>query len=180
MKKIVKAIFLDRDGVINEVKTRRVNLVNRPEDFHLLAGVPEAIAGLRRLGFKIFVVTNQGGVGLGYMTERMLLKIHQKMRHDLISKHPEAIIDDILYCPHKPGQGCFCRKPQPGMILKLARKYDVNLLQSWMAGDRQTDLEAGNRAGCRSILISRDYTLFDFANDLSAERIRGQKRFYLE
>ncbi len=171
MERFVKAIFLDRDGVINEVKTDRVNLVNRPEDFHLLAGVPEAIAMLRQLGFNIFIVTNQGGVGLGYITEKMLLKIHQKMKRDLIIQHPEAIIDDILYCPHKPMEGCACRKPRAGMILKLAQKYHVDLSQSWMIGDRSTDLEAGNSAGCRSILISKDYTLFDFANDLSAEMV---------
>ncbi|MBA4602613.1 D-glycero-alpha-D-manno-heptose-1,7-bisphosphate 7-phosphatase [Thermoactinomyces mirandus] len=173
MEKLVKAVFLDRDGVINEVKTDRVNLVNRPEDFHLLAGVPEAIAKLRQLGFKIFVVTNQGGVGLGYITEKTLAKIHQKMRRDLIAQHPEAIIDDILYCPHKPVAGCACRKPRAGMILKLAQKYHVDLSQSWMIGDRTTDLEAGNRAGCQSILISKDYTLIDFANDLSVETVGG-------
>lgn len=173
MEKIVRAVFLDRDGVINEVKTERVNLVNRPEDFHLLAGVPEAIAKLRQLGFRVFVVTNQGGVGLGYITEGMLMKIHQKMRRDLTAQHPEAIIDDIIYCPHKPMEGCSCRKPRPGMILKMAQKHQVDLSQSWMIGDRKTDLEAGNRAGCQSILISEKYTLFDFANDLRVEMAGG-------
>lgn len=90
-----------------------------------------------------------------------------------MAEHPDAIIDDIVYCPHKPMEGCSCRKPRPGMILKLAQRYHVNLSQSWMIGDRTTDLEAGNRAGCQSILISKEYTLVNFANDLSAERIGG-------
>lgn len=102
MKEQNKAVFLDRDGVINEVKTDRVDHVNRPQDFYLLEKVPEAIAKLRGLGYKIFVVTNQGGVGLGYIQEKTLKKIHEKMQEDLIAGHPEAIIDDILYCPHKP------------------------------------------------------------------------------
>lgn len=166
MKERAKAVFLDRDGVINEVKTDRVNLVNRPQDFHLLKGVPEAIAKLRSHGYKIFVVTNQGGVGLGYINEKTLEKIHEKMQKDLIAKHPRAIIDDILYCPHKPFEGCSCRKPRAGMILKLAKKYQVDLSRSWMIGDRQTDLEAGQRAGCRSVLVSGKYTLWDFACSL--------------
>lgn len=162
-----KAIFLDRDGVINEVKTRRVKFVNRPEDFHLLAGVPEAIAKLRQLGFKIFVVTNQGGVGLGYMKEKTLQQIHVKMQQDLIVQHPEAIIDDIAYCPHKPKEGCACRKPEPGMILELANRHDIDLSKSWMIGDMEVDIEAGKKAGCRTMLISNEHSLLDFASKLN-------------
>lgn len=92
-----KSVFLDRDGVINEVQTDRVKFVNRPEDVHLLPGVPEAIAKLRQLGFKIFVVTNQGGVGLGYMTEKTLHKIHEKMQQDLIAADPVMWPDIFLH-----------------------------------------------------------------------------------
>jgi D-glycero-D-manno-heptose 1,7-bisphosphate phosphatase len=164
-----KAVFLDRDGVINEVMTGRVDHVNRPQDFYLLEKVPEAIAKLRGLGYKIFVVTNQGGVGLGYIQEKTLKKIHEKMQNDLIAGHPGAIIDDILYCPHKPFEGCSCRKPQAGMILELAKKHQVDLSRSWMVGDRQVDLEAGKRAGCRSVLVSSEYTLWDFACSLDSK-----------
>lgn len=165
-----KAVFLDRDGVINEVLTHRVKFVNRPEDLYLLPGVAEAIAKIRELGYSIFVVTNQGGVGLGYMKESMLKKVHKKMVELLLNEHPKAVIDEILYCPHRPDALCACRKPEPGMIIQLAKKHRIHLADSWMVGDREVDLIAGQRAGCKSVLITSDFTLLDFANQLMAEK----------
>lgn len=146
-----KAIFLDRDGVINEVLSKRVKFVNRPEDFHLLDGVGEAIHILNQLDYKVFVVTNQGGVGLGYMKESTLLKVHEKMLEDLATY--DAKIDDILFCPHRPDEGCVCRKPEPEMLFQLAKKHDVDLSKSYMVGDRQPDIEAGNKAGVKTVLV---------------------------
>lgn len=144
-------IFLDRDGVINEVLTHRVKFVNTPADFYLLDGVGEAIKLLNDVGYKVFVVTNQGGIGLGFMEESELLDVHKKMASDL--DEFGAVIHDIAFCPHKPNAGCACRKPKPKMILDLAKKHEIDLAKSYMIGDRETDIEAGKQAGVKTVLI---------------------------
>ncbi|WP_010097876.1 D-glycero-alpha-D-manno-heptose-1,7-bisphosphate 7-phosphatase [Ornithinibacillus scapharcae] len=144
-------IFLDRDGVINEVLTKRVKFVNKPSDFYLLSGVGEAIKLLNDLDYKVFVVTNQGGIGLGYMKEAALEKVHQKMRDDL-AKYGANIVD-IAYCPHKPKEGCLCRKPRPQMLYNLAEKHQIDLKKSYMVGDRDPDIEAGREAGSKTVLV---------------------------
>ncbi|SFA94446.1 D-glycero-D-manno-heptose 1,7-bisphosphate phosphatase [Lentibacillus halodurans] len=146
-----KGMFLDRDGVINEVLSHRVKFVNRPSDFHLLNGVGEAIKLFNNMGFNVFVVTNQGGIGLRFMREEALADIHNKMKADLAAFG--AVIDDIAYCPHKPHVDCPCRKPKPQMILDLAEKHNVDLDQSYMAGDREPDIAAGKKAGTKTVLI---------------------------
>lgn len=146
-----RAVFLDRDGVINEVLTHWVKFVNKPEDFYLLDGVGEAIYKLNTNGYKVFVVTNQGGIGLGYMQEPMLEKVHQKMKSDL--ENFDAYVDDIAYCPHKPHEGCACRKPKPKMITDLIEKYRIQLSGSYMVGDRKPDIEAGKEAGLKTVLV---------------------------
>lgn len=150
-------IFLDRDGVINEVLTKRVKFVNKPSDLYLLEGVGEAIKLFNDHGYKVFVVTNQGGIGLGYMKEEALKRVHQKMRKDLAEY--EAKVDDIAYCPHKPKAGCACRKPRPQMLFDLAEKHQVDLEKSYMVGDRDPDIEAGREAGAKTVLVgSREET----------------------
>lgn len=146
-----KAVFLDRDGVLNEVMTGRVRHVNKPSDLHLLPGVPEAVKGLKEAGFLVCIVTNQGGVGLGFMTEKTLLAIHRRLKKLLAAE--DAVIDDIAYCPHRPAAGCRCRKPKPGMLLDLARKHGIDLARSYMIGDSETDIGAGRAAGTRTIRI---------------------------
>ncbi|WP_099159174.1 D-glycero-alpha-D-manno-heptose-1,7-bisphosphate 7-phosphatase [Virgibacillus ndiopensis] len=144
-------MFLDRDGVINEVLSQRVRFVNKPNDFYLLEGVGEAIKCFNDMGLKVFVVTNQGGIGLGYMKESALGAVHKKMI-DALAEF-DAEIEDIAYCPHKPHEGCSCRKPKPEMILDLAEKHDIDLAKSYMIGDREPDIEAGKKAGVQTILI---------------------------
>ncbi|WP_047985729.1 D-glycero-alpha-D-manno-heptose-1,7-bisphosphate 7-phosphatase [Ornithinibacillus californiensis] len=144
-------IFLDRDGVINEVLSQRVKFVNKPSDFYLLDGVGEGVKLLNDAGYKVFVVTNQGGIGLGYMKETALGKVHQKMKDDLTEFG--ATVDDIAYCPHKPHAGCACRKPRPQMLLDLARKHNIDLHKSYMVGDRDPDIEAGKEAGTTTVLV---------------------------
>lgn len=146
-----QAIFLDRDGVINEVKTKRVKHVNKPRDLYLLDGVGDAIKQFNDSGWKVFVVTNQGGVGLGFMKEDTLQKVHQKMEDDLSLSGGK--IDAIHYCPHKPHADCPCRKPEPKMITDLAEAHDVDKSASYMVGDRKTDVEAGQRAGTKTVLV---------------------------
>lgn len=146
-----KGIFLDRDGVINEVLSHRVKFVNKPQEFHLLNGVGEAIRLLNEKEFPVFVVTNQGGVGLGYMKETALDAIHKKMEQDLARFG--AKVDDIAYCPHKPKAGCRCRKPEAQMLMDLAEKHDISLPDSIMVGDREPDIAAGKKAGCKTVFI---------------------------
>ncbi|MBN8193102.1 HAD family hydrolase [Bacillus sp. NTK074B] len=154
-----KAIFLDRDGVINEVKTDRVKFVNRPEQFYFLAGVQEAVKLLSDSGFLLFVVTNQGGVGLGFLSHEDLHLIHAYMLNEL--KKADGFIQEVSCCTHKPNEGCKCRNPEPGMMFKLAEKYDLDLKKSYMVGDREVDIQAGKKAGCTTILLNKFPTVTD-------------------
>lgn len=168
MSNLNKAVFLDRDGVINEVLTNRVKFVNQPKDFYFLPGVPEAIKKLNEHFDYIFVVTNQGGVGLGFMKETQLQKIHEHMMNEL--KKEAAIIHEAVYCPHKPKAGCDCRKPNAKLITGLAEKYDVDLSKSYIVGDTDTDIIAGKRAGTKGVFLGENDPLADavFPNLLSA------------
>ena len=147
-----QAVFLDRDGVINEVLSHRVKFVNKPKDFYLLKGVGPAIKRLNEAGFLVFVVTNQGGIGLGYMTEERLNMIHQTMT-DQIAEFG-AVIHDISYCSHKPQADCPCRKPKAYMLEQLAKEHKVDIGKSIMVGDREPDILAGKKAGCQTVLVN--------------------------
>ena len=158
-----KAIFLDRDGVINEVKTTRVTFVNHPKQFYFLEGSLEAIKILSQAGYMIFVVTNQGGVGLGYLSMDQLQSIHEYMLQEI--KSSGGNVHDISSCIHKPLEGCSCRKPEPGMLLDLAKEYDLDLSSSYMIGDREPDIEAGRRAGTKTILLSSEHSTSTYQAD---------------
>ncbi|MCG8501803.1 MAG: HAD family hydrolase [Firmicutes bacterium] len=140
-----KAIFLDRDGVINDNRKH----VNKPEDLIIYQEAKEGLQKVYQAGYELFVVTNQGGIELGHLKKEDLEKIHQRLKEVLA---PYCKLTDIRYCPdfHKKSR---CRKPEPGMILDLAKKYDVDIKGSWMVGDRDTDITAGIRAGCRTAKI---------------------------
>lgn len=144
-----RAVILDRDGVIND-NSKIIN-VNKPEQFHLFPHAAEAIALLNHAGFTVVVATNQGGVGLGYMTEDDLNRIHAYMC-ELLSQQG-AVIDGIAACTHAPHAGCKCRKPEPGMLFNLAEQHQFNLSQSYMVGDRVSDIEAGRAAGCKTVFL---------------------------
>ncbi len=163
-----RAVFLDRDGVINEVLTDRVKFVNKPKDFYFLPKVPEAIKTLNQHFDYVFVVTNQGGIGLGFMKETDLQKIHAYMIKEL--KKKGAVIHDVVYCPHKPKSGCACRKPNSKLIEDLGKKYSVDLAQSYMVGDTDTDIIAGKRAGTKGVFLGEQDPLADavFSDLLSA------------
>ncbi len=141
----IKAIFLDRDGVINDNKKH----VNKPEDLIIYEVAKKGIELLYNAGYKLFVVTNQGGIERGHLTHERLDKIHERM---FIELKPFCRITEILYCPDFKKESD-CRKPKPGMILELAEKYDIDLSNSWMIGDMETDVEAGKSAGCKTAKI---------------------------
>jgi D-glycero-D-manno-heptose 1,7-bisphosphate phosphatase len=143
-----RAVFIDRDGVINEYR-RPVNTI---ADFYLIKTVPQAIKLLNEAKFKVFVVTNQGGIGLGFMEESHLLEIHHYMKQKIYEKSG-GLIDDISYCPHKPKAGCPCRKPNSLLLENLAEKHGISLSDSFMIGDRESDIIAGMRAGTKTIFI---------------------------
>jgi D-glycero-D-manno-heptose 1,7-bisphosphate phosphatase len=144
---VTKAVFLDRDGVINQ-KPPEGDYVTRWEDLHILPGVTEGIAQMKRAGFDVVVVTNQRCVAKGLLTVADLEKLHQQMSEFLA--RAGAAIDAIYYCPHEAEPVCRCRKPAPGMLLDAARERGIELWASWMIGDSGIDMEAGRNAGCKT------------------------------
>ena len=144
-----KAIFLDRDGVIN----KEVNYLSDPDEFELLEGTAEALKLLKEQNYLLIVITNQSGLARGYFTEETLSDIHNKMKRLL--KEKGVKLDDIFYCPHHPkftGE-CSCRKPKPGMILNAQDKYKIDLKRSYMVGDTLSDIKAGKNAGCKTVFV---------------------------
>jgi len=144
-----RAVFLDRDGTINE----DVHYLRRVEDFRLLPGAAEAIARLNAAGWLVIVVTNQSGIARGYLNEDILDKIHERMNAELAAIG--AYVDAIFYCPHHPDDGCMCRKPRPGLIEQAMRQFSLEPGRCWVIGDKPSDVETGQRAGCRTVLLAR-------------------------
>lgn len=153
-----RAIFLDRDGTIN----RHVGFLRDIGDFELLPHVPEAIRLINQSGYLAVIVTNQPVIARGEVTLGQLREIHDKM--ETLLGQEGAYIDALYYCPHHPDKGfegevqelkvdCDCRKPKPGMLLKAAEDYHIDLASSWMIGDGEIDILAGQAAGCRTIQI---------------------------
>jgi len=154
--KLEKAVFLDRDGTINEER----EYLYRIEECRFLPGVKDAVKLLNAAGYLVVVVTNQSGVARGYYSENDLEKLHQFMEKEFADSG--ARIDGWYYCPHHPGfpaesAPCDCRKPLPGMLLAAAVELGIELSSSWMVGDKNADMEAGLAAGCRSILVRTGY-----------------------
>lgn len=143
-----QAVFLDRDGVVND----NTKMVNKPKDLILYPWTAAAIHLLNQADYLIFIVTNQGGIELGYFTAEDLEAIHQHLLTQL--RLDNAGITEIVYCPHF-NQECQCRKPKPGLILRLASKYQIDLDSSWMIGDRESDILAGQAAKCQTIKLGK-------------------------
>lgn len=146
-----RAVFLDRDGVINK-KAPEGDYIKSWGEFEFLPGVGEAIKKLKEKGFLVIIVSNQKGIAKGLMTEDNLKEIHIRMEDELGKEG--AMTDGIYYCPHDIKDHCSCRKPEPGLLLRAAREHDIDLDRSWMIGDRGSDIEAGKKAGCKTILIT--------------------------
>lgn len=148
------AIFLDRDGVVNDDAC----FVHRIEDFRFAAGVLTTLPALVRRGYQIIIVTNQSGIGRGYFDEQQYRGLTDWMRQRLMER--QAPVTAVYHCPHRPEDACGCRKPEPGMLLDAAGRHAVDLLRSWMIGDRETDIEAARRAGvAHTIRIGRPATV---------------------
>lgn len=158
---MTRAVFLDRDGVINANVLRDGRWVapRSVAAFHVFPWAQAAVGELRRQGFKVVVVTNQPDIGGGQLLARTLVAMHREMR-----SHVD--VDDVLVCPHTPAHACGCRKPKPGMLLRAAAAHDIDLAASWMVGDRQSDMDAGVAAGCQTFLVSPFVTLLDAAHHI--------------
>lgn len=145
----MRAVFLDRDGVLNQ-KSPEGCYVTTPEELQLIPGAARSVRHLNDKGWLVFLVTNQRGIALGKMTPLDLLAVHQKLESEL--EAAGAHLDGIYVCPHDEGH-CDCRKPKPGLLFQAKRDFpQIELSQSVMIGDAESDMEAGKAAGC-GILI---------------------------
>ncbi len=149
-----RAIFLDRDGTL----VHPVHYPSCPEQLQLYERIGSELYGLQTMGFRLVVVTNQSGIARGYFTEADLQKMHQHLTHELAAS--DVYLSGIYYCPHhvdgiipELAIQCDCRKPEPGMLLRAAAELDLDLHRSWLVGDILDDIEAGNRVGCRTVLV---------------------------
>ena len=160
----MKAVFLDRDGVVNKlVYHHEQGIIDSPftvEQFTLISGTGEALKLLRDAGYKILLVSNQPGIAKANLTREVFKDIRNRMNKMLAVNGVK--LDGEYYCLHHPEAIvprlrtiCECRKPNPGLLLKAARENEIDLTQSWMIGDSVTDIQAGRSAGCRAILIGR-------------------------
>jgi D-glycero-D-manno-heptose 1,7-bisphosphate phosphatase len=153
-----RAVFIDRDGTISE----EVGYVNHPSRFRLLLHSAEAVRLLNEAGWLAVLVTNQAGVARGYFSEDMIQEIHARLNTEL--EQAGARLDAIYYCAHHPTVGeppyrlaCECRKPRPGLIHRAVSELDIDLVQSWMVGDRFGDVELARNANVHSAFVLTGY-----------------------
>ncbi|MFM2485872.1 D-glycero-beta-D-manno-heptose 1,7-bisphosphate 7-phosphatase [Celerinatantimonas yamalensis] len=166
------AIFLDRDGVINEDG----NYVGCVDDFHFIEGSIEAMQAFKKAGWLVVVVTNQSGIARGVFSEADFLALTEWMDWSLVDRG--VTLDGIYYCPHHPDYGgedyqqvCDCRKPNPGMFMQAAEELDIDLEQSWMVGDKESDLLAAKRAGVQHRLLVRSGEAISSSTEELAEQV---------
>jgi len=153
IKELLPAVFLDRDGVLcrSIVRDGKPYATHNLRDFILMPNSKKSVFSLKQLGFKVIVVTNQPDIGNGFVTIETVESMHKILRE-------KVLVDDIFFCAHRQNEGCDCRKPKPGMLLDASEKHGIDLSKSFIIGDRASDIEAGKRAGCRTIFIDRHYT----------------------
>jgi D-glycero-D-manno-heptose 1,7-bisphosphate phosphatase len=152
-KALRRAVFLDRDGVIN-VKLPEDMYVRNVSEFEFIAGAIEALSILSALGFCLVVVTNQRGIARGLMSQDDLVRVHQFMIEEMGKSHVQ--LDGVYCCPHDGSQNCACRKPRPGMLLSAIRDLGIDPALSYMVGDSEKDVIAGKRAAVRSVRIGSE------------------------
>ena len=152
------AVFIDRDGTISE----EVGYVNHPSRFRLFPYSAEAIKKLNDAGWLAILVTNQAGVARGYFSEEIITEVHKILNNELALQH--ARLDAIFYCAHHPSVGeppyrldCDCRKPKAGLIKRASADFEIDLPNSWMVGDRYSDIELAHNAGLRSAFVLSGY-----------------------
>jgi D-glycero-D-manno-heptose 1,7-bisphosphate phosphatase len=149
---------MDRDGTISE----EVGYINHPSRYRVFPFAAEAVRLLNEAGWLAILVTNQAGVARGYFTEDLIAAVHDVLKLEL--EHDGARLDAIYYCAHHPSVGelpyrfdCDCRKPKPGLIIRAAADFDIDLAQSWMIGDRYSDIELARNAGVHAAFVLSGY-----------------------
>ncbi len=158
---MTKAIFLDRDGVINE---ERKDYVKKVEEFRILDNVQDAINLIKNHGFLVIIITNQSAVNRKLLTIETLNEIHEKLQ-TYLQKHNTSF-DGIYFCPHTPYENCKCRKPKPGLIIQAINDFNIDVSQSFMIGDSKTDIQAAKSVGCKGVLLKKNQTLLEVVVDL--------------
>lgn len=166
-----RAVFLDRDGVINE-KAPEGSYITDLSHFKLLPGAVDAIAKLNERKFRTFVITNQRGLARGMVSPASMATMHEYLNNAV--RRANGRIEKIYVCPHDYVDDCNCRKPRPGMLLAAAREFDLDLNKSWMIGDSMIDAEAGRRAGCRTAYIGEGQCQTADLNGASLEQVVAQ------
>lgn len=149
-KPVVKAVFFDRDGTINDNKE---GYIHKVEDFEFLPGVINSLKKLSKTNHKIILVTNQSGIGRGYFTEKQYQNLTNWMIKTLKGK--DIRIDRVYHCPHSPDDGCKCRKPKTGMFLQAVKDFGISLNDSWFIGDDEKDVFAGRNANIKTIKLGK-------------------------
>ena len=144
-----KALFLDRDGVIN----KEHDYVHKIDAFEFIDGVFDAMKTAQEKGYLLIVITNQSGIGRGYYSEDDFFKLSEWMVEVLREKGTH--IDRIYHCPHAPGEGCDCRKPETGMIERAVKDFAIDLSASWLVGDKESDIKAALKAGIPNHVLVR-------------------------
>lgn len=173
-----KAVFLDRDGVIN----KEVNYLHKIEDFEFIDGVIEACQKYQQAGYKIIIITNQAGIGRGYYSEAQFAVLNNWMLDEF--KKSGVDITDVFFCPHHFKEGkapynieCECRKPKPGMILEAQAKHAINLKASILFGDKVSDIEAGMNAGIGMNVLVESGHHFSEAASQCADKVIPKLEF---
>ena len=166
----IKTIFLDRDGVVN----KEVRYLYRLSDFEFIDGVFDACLYFQKLSYKIIIISNQSGIARGYYNEND----YQKLTEWMLGQFNDNGINilDIFYCPHSPESLCECRKPKPGMLIEAEYKYNISMKDSWMIGDKETDIKAANLAGITNTILVRSGHLVDKSNSKSKFTIDSIKQ----
>ena len=155
----LKAVFLDRDGVLN---TRKDDYVKKISELEIFPFISEPIKKLQKAEFKIIVITNQSAINRGLMTKIDLENIHDEIQ-TFLKKH-ETKIDRFYHCPHTPLENCFCRKPNPGLLKKAIDDFSIDVTHSWFIGDSDSDILAGESVGCKTIKVDTKVNLADAVN----------------
>ncbi|MBI3273327.1 MAG: HAD family hydrolase [Planctomycetes bacterium] len=177
-----RAVFLDRDGVLLDLAwnagTGTYESPLRPEDVRPRAGAAALLRGLRADGWRLLVVSNQPALAKGECTRECLEAVHRRAIEALAAEH--ARVDGWYYCYHHPlgvnaafARACGCRKPEPGLLLAAAAEWRLDLRRCWMVGDRDTDAEAGRRAGCRTVLVPDRLSGAGRSDGVADERVEG-------
>ena len=162
----MKAIFLDRDGVINQ----EVGYLHKSKDFKFIDGVFESCRYFQSLEYKLIVITNQSGIARGYYQEE---DFHALTKWMLVQFDNQDIdISDVFFCPHSPKLNCKCRKPQPGMLLEARDKYGINMEDSWIIGDKEVDINAAIAAGVNNTILVK--------SGHSVDEMNTEAKFLLE